>query len=375
MPKSYWELTNTEIERLGLDAPLNMSDGHARQPLDDVQVDLLADIRSLLTVQGTSHQRELESEMLAEYFDLTGQHRAQKLGRSFLSYSASDEISIAAQICRTQLKRVHLIDPVFDNIRYYLQDAGVDLIPLPESLLLEPARISLTGDGDEGLFVVLPNNPTGMELGEADFRALCIVCRDKRATLFVDASFRPLSKGVSWDMYAVLEDVGVEYFVIEDTGKSWPLHDLKVGIGTCSAGLFASVHERHDWLLLNVSPIILQMLTLVIRDSRLRGFWQTSGAPIARNRALVHAILQGLGLEHLGNCENVPLELYRLPAAAEPDTFFAACRKCGLELLPAKNYFWGEELGRDMFRIPLGRPTDEIVRCCDVIATALRAAR
>ncbi|MBG6089153.1 pyridoxal phosphate-dependent aminotransferase [Actinomadura viridis] len=360
-------LTNTEYERLALAGGVNLSDGHARIPLDAVQRSIIATLPDLFHGLERRSQGDLEAELLEAFFGLCGQRSALDAPGLFLTFSASSALKMIAQVCRRRSLPVLLIEPVFDNIRHFLQYEEVPIIAVEESVLATADRLPRV-PGPAALWVVLPNNPTGFCLTEEQFAELAAQCRTRDYTLIVDASFRPHAPSLTqWDMYGVLRSSGADHLVVEDTGKTWSLHDMKVGISVASARYAADLYTLHDQLLLNVSPFHLSVLTAFIRDSQERGLRTTVGAAVERNRRVVHRLVDGGGFEHHGDCRNVPMELLGVPQGTDAHRFWEVCRRGGVEVLPAQNYYWNSAKGDRLFRVPLARPTGDVTAACEVL--------
>jgi aspartate/methionine/tyrosine aminotransferase len=368
-------MTNTEYERLALAGGVNLSDGHARLPLDARQCEIIDAVPEMFHRLDGADQEALEDGFIRAFFGLCGQPAALRSAGTFLSFSASSALKMAAQACSRQGLSVLLIDPVFDNIRHFLQTEQVELLAVDEAALLAPGRLAWPRV-PSALWLVLPNNPTGFCLSEAEFRALAAECRERNCRLVVDASFRPHCESMlRWDMYRVLQRSNVEHVVIEDTGKTWSLHDIKVGLTVCSGGFVDDLHMLHDQLLLNVSPLHLVVLTTFIEDARERGLDTTIRNAVRRNRGVIHELVGVDGYEHHGACANVPLELLGVPAGMTAHAFWETCRAVGIEVLPAQNYYWRSPRGHGLFRIPLARPTQDLVRAGELLRRVKEVAR
>ncbi|MEI2638981.1 MAG: pyridoxal phosphate-dependent aminotransferase [Microthrixaceae bacterium] len=375
MGESFKTRTNTEFERIAIAGGVNLSDGHARLPLDPVQLKLIESIPAQFERLASAAQTEVEARFLEKYFLTMGQSTALRQPL-FLSYSVSFGIQIAAQILGRMCGVVGLIEPVFDNIRHYLEWERLDLQPVGEQVLVGDDDAVMRLPRGSALWLVSPNNPTGMVVGRDRFERILSICRARDLTIVVDASFRPHSSTArSWDMYESLLESGVDFLVIEDTGKTWSLLDLKVGIMACSSGLRSVVHRLHDQLLLNVSPVVLAVVSEFVDDFRIRGYEETIGESLDANRESVHELIDRAGFSHAGECGNVPLELLALPECIEPEAYWRACKSAGVHVLPAHNYYWSGGPDRALFRVPLARPCAELKWACDVMAeVALKVA-
>ncbi|MEV1109145.1 aminotransferase class I/II-fold pyridoxal phosphate-dependent enzyme [Micromonospora sp. NPDC049751] len=364
-------LTNTEYERLALTGGLNLSDGHARATLDAEQRRILTAMDRHLQRADSAGQDDLEHAFLESFFALAGETRWQHSPGRFLTFSASSAIKIAAQVCRLRQQRVLLIEPCFDNIRHLLATEGVDLQPLPENEIISAGRLL---DEHTTVWLVLPNNPTGFTLDRHQFRRIAHDCAVAGATLIVDSCFRfHTTTTAGWSRYEILHDENPSFALIEDTGKTWPTYDLKIGATLTSADLAPDFHRLHDQLLLNVSPLHLIVLREFIDDSRRRGLGRTVTAVIDRNRTGVHALVDDGLLGHPSPwCANVPMEFLALPHDHDAVEFWAALRERHVDILPAHNYYWSDPTrGRGTFRIPLSRPPEHLDAAVDVIRQVL----
>jgi aspartate/methionine/tyrosine aminotransferase len=356
--------TNTEYERLALDVDLNLSDGHARVPLDPAQRRLLASALEYHDEVQYTRQTAIEDAFLHSFFAFAGQSPVWTRSRAFFAYSCSSSIKMVAQYCRLNGLSTHLIEPCFDSIYHLLRREGIQVSPVEESLLMEGVEVGLERvKPGEAIFLVLPNNPTGACLSRGAFESVCRLAAERGALLVVDFSFRFYSTDLRhWDQYAIADACGCSYVFLEDTGKTWALSDLKVGLSVASKDVAPTIHALHDELLLNVSPLQLRLLAALIDESRSKDYRGLPFRVVEANRATVHALVHDGFLEHKGyDCKNVPLELLGLPDWCSGIDFWATLRSLGIHILPAKNYYWSSpERGRTLFRVPLARPPEHI---------------
>ena len=142
------------------------------------------------------------------------------------------------------------------------------------------------------------------------------VCSEAGALLVLDFSFRPHSElSTAYDAYEVLTSTGVSFIGIEDTGKTWATHDLKVGLTVTSDDIAGLTHRLHDELLLNISPIVLWFLTELIGDTGRRGLSEVVRAPLQQHRDLIAGALPQSSVSIQYASPNVPLMVVDLSAA------------------------------------------------------------
>ena len=377
----YNWFTNTEYERLALANKVNLSDGHARQTLSTKQREIVGRTLELLDVAHSRPQEEIEAEFLKHFFqcgaqEVTPQNDVKSADNTpeirqrhvelpnrdlsvFFAYSSSSAIKIAAQYCRIRGLKVYLIEPCFDNILHLLVTEGVTVIPIREEQLNDVEFLAQQLGPDAALWLVQPNNPTGFCMEPALFKEVIDKVAERQSTIIIDFCFRFYAESLrEWDQYRTLEESKVTFIGIEDTGKTWSLGDLKVGMTLCSSDAAPVIHRLHDELLLNVSPLQLLLLTECIKDTLAHGIRNTARREVEINRELVLTLVEkGLLLRASEGGQNVPMELLGLPHESLSTQFWSELRQRGVDILPAHNYYWSNpEEGKSFFRMPLSRP-------------------
>ncbi len=370
MHSSNKNLTNTEYERIALEGGVNFSDGHARQGLSESQMLILKNAVDEVDSYANAKQNELELEFLDSFYTFANQTFLNNRFTTFLNYSASCSIKIAAQLCRIKKLRVFLIEPCFDNIRHILETEGVEIVSIREEQLLDTAYLKRTLIQDSAIWIVQPNNPTVYCLEKKPFKELVDIVKEKKATLILDFCFRFFAKSLrEWDQYKYFSETNVSFISIEDTGKTWSCADMKIGITICSHDNFKIIHQLHDELLLNVSPFQIGVITQFIKDSNIDILQNNSFREIEINRNAIRTLVDKQLLQSASKWTfNVPLELFRLPNNINATIFWSELKKNGVEILPAVNYYWtNKEEGVNLFRIPLSRPCGDFEYSVPVI--------
>lgn len=371
-----FQSTSTEYERQSLAKVINLSDGHTRQPLTSSQKQIISRLPRLYREAKRYSQIELEQNFISTFLELAGQSKVQETDRYLLSYSASCEIEMLASYFRRTSKTVALIEPTFDNTPNILKREGVPLLVLPEEWLTEDLLSKKLAALDcDVIWIVSPNNPTGHYLDKDDFTALLSCCARQGKMLVCDFCFRFFSPNlIFWDQYAALEESGVSYVTIEDTGKTWSTQDLKLGMLVCSHDLFTAMYLMHDDLLLNVSPFVLMVLTEFINDTRQHGLDATILYHVLRNRHMVRRALQSTPLEPVtaGNWAGT-MEWIRINAAFTGEDLCSELIQRGVHILPGTNFFWHTPLNGSKFvRIPLTRDPKLIAQALPLIRKTAR---
>jgi len=368
--------TLSEYERLALGGRVNLSDGHARTPLSRRQREIVGATLPMLDTALSRSQKSIEDEFLRCFFQCGGQHVDSDDLNTFLTFSSSSAIKIAAQYCRINGLSVCLLEPCFDNIVHILRTEGVPILPVREEELHEVDLLATRLTSTTALWLVQPNNPTGFCLEPEEFKRLITAVADRGTTIVLDFCFRMYADTLGrWNQYSELNAAGVTFICIEDTGKTWSLADTKVGITVCSAAAASLIYRLHDELLLNVSPLHLLLLTEFIKDTLTVGICKAVREGVERNREVVHALVQDGVLRHAAPaCHNVPMELLGLQDGTLATLFWRSLRDRGIDVLPAENYFWSRPLeGRTLFRVPLSRPFEDIDAAVPAIRQTLIA--
>jgi aspartate/methionine/tyrosine aminotransferase len=321
-------------------------------------------------------QGDLEEAFHKEFFSCAGQQHARNAKvRRFLSYSSSCAIKIAAQYCRIKGLRVLLLEPCFDNIRHILLTEGVKVQALAESVLCDYVTISTLANSNTAFWIVYPNNPTGFALYREQFEDFVEAATSAGATLIVDFCFRFYMENLAtWDQYRILAESKCTFVAIEDTGKTWGVSDIKIGLTVSSEDAGDLLHLLHDQLLLNVSGLQLALLTSLIRDSVVHGLDAVIRKPVEQNRSLIHSLIAPDLFDHAStDCQNVPLEYLRLPRHYDAVRFWQSLRESGVDILPASNYYWSMPgQGADCIRIPLARQQSDVQAAVPILRQALR---
>jgi aspartate/methionine/tyrosine aminotransferase len=353
--------TNTAFERLAVDAPINLSDGHARQPLHDWEHALLARFATYHQSAANVPQTESERRFATAFYDLANQRASQP---THLSYSASCLVKVVAQIFQASGKRLHILEPCFDNIRDLLTRSCGKLVSYSESDCL---TIAETLGPDDVMWLTAPANPSGFEPGEKMFSDLVESMASTGTTLVCDFCFRFFSPNLySWDQYQILERTDVPYVVLEDTGKTFPLLDLKVGLCQASESYSSLIHEHNEELLLNVSPVLLLLLADFAVEYQRIGLSEALWQPTERRRQIVLSWLD----EKQVPCQvasvlhcTAPFVWLRLSdaIAATAMDISIACAETGVHILPGDRFFENQRVGERFLRVPLAR-ADELIR-------------
>ncbi len=358
------DLTQHEIQALKME--FNLADAHTHQRQSVSQQRIVAQLPDLWYEAESGRQAEYEDRFIEAFFRLHGQATALAKRKTMLSYAASISTMVAAMYLKQQRMAVTLIEPCFDNLHDVLHNIGVPLYPIGEDVFADVDHIydNLRRHvRTDALFLVDPNNPTGFSLlqhGRRGFEEVVRFCRDHDKLLLIDFCFASFTlfddQLVRFDIYELLEDSGVSYLAIEDTGKTWPVQDAKCALLTSSADLWADVYNIHTSVLLNVSPFVLNMLRRYVEES-INDRMASVRELLDQNRETVKRVLDGSILEYQEPVVKVSVAWFRLnhPMLTASELQRAVAKR-GVYVLPGKYFHWSQpSKGESFVRIALAR--------------------
>lgn len=360
----------TQHEISALKTRFNLADAHTHQHQSLTQRDIVDGLPSLWYKAESQTQHQSEQGFINAFYSLHGQHRA--LARSneiYLVYAASIAMHITATFLRKRNLRVGLIEPCFDNLHDLLKHMEVPISALDESLFDRSDRIyanlQRSAANVDAIFLVDPNNPTGASLfaDNADpFREVIRFCKDHGKILILDfcfAAFILTSGRTRVDAYEILEDSGVSYIAMEDTGKTWPLQDAKCATIMSSRNLNNDIYSIVTSVLLNVSPFILNLVTQYVKDSAADDF-KSIREVLAVNRAMAIHHLHGKVLSYCEPTIETSVGWFRInDDRISADRLHAHLLKYNVYVLPGKYFYWMHpERGQRFIRIALARDPD-----------------
>ncbi len=363
--------TLTRLEIAALDVAFNLSDGHSRLPLTKAQEDVVRSLPELFHEAGRQSQSEIEASYQEAFFAAAGQDVANRRISAMFHYAASIGIIAVGMLIQERGLRCGLIHPTFDNLAALLVRCGVSPVPFDESVLRGDLS-SLEAADIDVCFVVSPNNPTGHQFTEASFQELVDWCAREDVMLVLDASFRFFGDMHDWDQYRILDESGIDFVVIEDSGKTWPTLDVKVGMLLSSASLERDLRLVCEDIILSGPPLTLALVDAFIRADIGAEQWDrhvTARSLVHENRLALRDGLKGSGI-HLANpTATVSVEWLCFPDRPTED-FCLELRRHGVAALPGGPFFWAKpELGRNHLRVSLARPFETVAAASRVMRT------
>ncbi|HTQ69649.1 MAG TPA: aminotransferase class I/II-fold pyridoxal phosphate-dependent enzyme [Solirubrobacteraceae bacterium] len=369
----------TAWEWRGLHQRFNLADGHAHQSLSRSQCTVVDDLPRLFYDAEVEPQADLEGRFTRRFFELAGQTAALTTGTPILHYSASVATDVVAKALTTLgLGPVGVIAPTFDNIPQLLRRNNVEIKPLTEKFFAGPLPVEAF-TGLAAVFLVLPNNPTGMELSRDGFAKLARAAAAANVVLICDCSFRFFSDLHTWDQYEVLSTTAdLDYIMIEDTGKTWPTRDVKIGMLCSSSQLRRVIADISNEVLLNVSPVTVMLLERFLAAEEVR----SDAAPflcadVANvNRECLRQALSVTAVAPAIPTSKISVEWMYTPGDWHAPDLAAWLSERGIGILPGGPFHWdAPEQGDHSIRIALMRDVEYFAEAVGALARHLSQYR
>ncbi|MEX0732208.1 MAG: hypothetical protein WED00_19230 [Aquisalimonadaceae bacterium] len=359
------DITQHEIE--ALKTRFNLADAHTHQTQSASQQEIISSLPDLWYRAESLTQYQIEQEFINVFYRFNGQHAALKRKEQiYLVYAASIGMHITSTYLMKNRMQVGLIEPCFDNLHDLMEHMQVPMFPLDESLFQDSRfvynNLMQHALDLDAIILVDPNNPTGFSIfneGCDAFREVVRFCQDFNKVLILDLCFAPFivaSGGRRVDIYNILENSGVRYIAMEDTGKIWPMQDAKCATIMASRDLNDEIYKIVTSVLLNVSPFILNIVTRYVRDSSQDGFASVREV-LDTNRDCARRYLDSGLLTYLEPMVRTSVAWFQItdPAVSADDLHEYLLQR-QVYVLPGKFFYWhNPERGQRYIRIALAR--------------------
>ena len=360
-------LTAMEVDALtDLDGGLNLTDGHARLLLSAEQRAIVARIPELFAEASRRPFPDIERDAHTTFLHAIGQHTAPiGTGRILSCYSSTLATDIVARAL-PHGARIAVLHPTFDNIADLFVTRGLSLVPLSEPALLAQ---EWPGPPVSAIVVTHPNNPTGLVTPPDHLRSLAEHAARHGQIVIIDASFRGQVRDAQYDTYAILDAAGANWITIEDTGKLWPTHELKIGMLACSARLELPIERAFSESLLSASPVVL-LLVKALAGDWVAGGYERARDLVERNRATVRELVAEAGLELADPTSQISVARIELPADG-PDSslLYKDLVSRGIHVLPCAPFHWADPAsGLRYIRVSLARPPETVTTAARTLA-------
>lgn len=364
-------LTAMEVDALtDLDGGLNLTDGHARLDLTPEQAAIVDRIPEMFVEATKRAFPAIEEAAHTAFLRAIGQHSAPVgTGRILSCYSSTLATDIVARALPADAT-VAVLHPTFDNIADLFLTRGLKLVPLAEEEMLDQVW---PGPPASAVVITLPNNPTGLVTPEGHMRSLAEHAVRHGQTVIIDASFRGQVRDAQYDTYAVLDAAGTDWITIEDTGKLWPTHELKIGMLAYSERTTLPIERAFSESMLAASPVVLQLVEALAADW-IDGGYERARALVERNRSTVREAIGSVGLRLADPDSQISVARIALPVdGPDSSALYENLVGRGVHVLPCVPFYWADPAsGLRTIRISLARPHETVRAAAATLADAYR---
>ena len=359
------------MERPFLAEDFNYTDGHAYRPWTTSETKIINEASSIFHSATRQRQSDLEEEYVKTFLNLAGQSIDFESHKFLQCTAASLGIEVIANFLRLKNMSLTLVEPCFDNLADIFKRHGINLESISDKNFDNHKFINdIEGIKTDAICLVSPNNPTGMSLSNDNFTKLVKFCHDRKILLIMDFCFRAyLPKELRVDNYKILSDLGGDYFVIEDTGKTWPLAELKAPFVCVSKSIYNEIYSIWTDMILHVSPFVLAMMVRIINNS-IDDDLDSVKSVISQNRNALYECLKGTGLTPKEK-EYLSVSWIKLEDTTESEivSLFASRN---IHVLPGSYFFWANPIPNNHYvRIALTRDPVQFKTATLIIAELL----
>ncbi|MFU2326565.1 aminotransferase class I/II-fold pyridoxal phosphate-dependent enzyme [Pseudomonas sp. NFX98] len=355
----------TELEVFGLSAQYNLADGHSYVSAKTHYSSVLCGLPGLWDSAAETPVQQMETafkEIFAEYFTLDGLKHHEYCS---ICPTASNSIDIIGAWARSKSLKIGLVEPTFDNLALLLRRREVTLEAVPETALADLTLLKelIQLKNLDALFLVNPNNPTGVVIDSVMMTDIIDICCRLNVVLIIDASFR-FCHQVQFDEYALLKEKDASFIILEDTGKQWPTLDAKASLLSYSQDLADDIRQIYEEVYLCCSNFTLRLIIAFVDETLKKGGISYIRTIIDENTEIARAALAGtlVSIESLQSDAAMSVMWLNIERTGLTDlelTEYLA--GYGVAVLPGRYFYWNSHhvAGHYRIRIALMKPDDQ----------------
>jgi aspartate/methionine/tyrosine aminotransferase len=168
-------------------------------------------------------------------------------------------------------------------------------------------------------------------------------------------------RAAQYNTYAVLDAAGADWIIIEDTGKLWPTHELKIGLLAHSERSTLPIERAFSESLLAASPVVLQLVKALAQDW-IDGGYERARALVENNREAVRSATAAVGLRLADPDSEISVARIELPPhGPSSGLLYKDMVARGVHVLPCAPFHWADpESGERFIRLSLARPFETV---------------
>lgn len=353
-------LTRFEIE--GLDGGLTLADGHAsHEPLPALE-QVIEEQPALWHEARKLSARKHLARLVAAWAKMSGEPAAIDTPY-FVAPTASNSIDIVVKALSARGMRTSLVTPTFDNLALLARRSRVDLHAVQhEELIADPVGVVTGLSSGDALFLVDPNNPTGISVNSETLDELLAASAWRGVSLIIDRTFRYYGAKAEKDLIGRLRRAGTSFVVIEDTGKTWPTQDRKASQVFFSPDWNSSLRSIYEEIYLCPSSADVALFTRLFELESELGFPASLTELVQQRRNRLRAVLAdspvSVAPESLSS--SLPVEWIDISATGlvDIDLVKRIEARTGVHVLPGAPFYWSNSIDapRNRVRVSLLRP-------------------
>ena len=370
----------TDYELLGIKGHYNLSDGHAYHDINEIHPGFPNQLPEIWRDSELTKVNIAEQRFKSAFAKLINSETLEHSHCYKISPTSSNSIDLIAAYLAVQAPRVLLVEPTFDNLALLLRRRGCVLQSIDESHFRDSLNVQeLFSLLDElhfdTLFLVNPNNPTGVTTGPEYLTLITDYCAQRKKTLVLDTTFRMYTLH-QHDERAHLEHSGCRYFIIEDTGKTWPTHDLKTSLISYSPDCSPLFEIIYDEVYLCHSRFAMLMFEALFERTRHAGIAASIQAPVNHRHAyLVNKLSNSIVKPKTERTyATLPMEWFEFKTRdriSDIDIVNYLANK-DVHVLPGSFFYWSKKSPPyTAFRVSLARERSMFYTSVDKLKTAI----
>ena len=370
----------TDYELLGIKGHYNLSDGHAYHDINEIFPGFPAQLPEIWRDSELTKVNIAEQRFKNAFAKLINSETLKHSHCYKISPTSSNSIDLVAAYLAVEAPRVLLVEPTFDNLALLLRRRGCVLQSIDEARFRYSYnaldRVSLLDAFHfDTLFLVNPNNPTGTTIGPEHLTLIAEYCAQRKKTLVLDTTFRMYTH-YQHDERAHLESSGCRYFIIEDTGKTWPTHDLKASLISYSPDCSPLFETIYDEVYLCHSRFAMLMFEALFEHTRYAGIAASIQAPTNERHAyLINTLSNSIVKPKTQRSHStLPMEWFELttPNQVSDIEFVNYLTEKDVHVLPGSFFYWSKKSPPyTAFRVSLSRQHSMFRASVDKLNTAI----
>lgn len=370
----------TDYELIGLRGDYNLSDGHAYHDINESFPDFPLTLLDIWRDSESTKVNFAEQRFKAAFSRLIGSEVLASHSSFKVSPTASNSIDLVAAYLAVKSPRIALVSPTFDNLALLLKRRGCALQLIEDNYFRSTDNATklfakLDSLNFDTLFLVNPNNPTGTVICQEYFSQIAEYSAQRKKTLVIDTTFRLYANNL-YDERLILERSGCNYFVIDDTGKTWPTHDMKASLISYSKNCAELFELIYDEIYLCHSRFTMLVFERLFEQTFRQGITKSIHDPVnVRHAYLMSRMNSTIAIpttDRASAC--LPLEWFQIKSERITDLDIVGyLAEKNVHVLPGRFFYWESNSTPPCtaFRVSLSRTIPRLYKSVERLQSAI----